>query len=116
MEKINLLLFPKTHKNLNLIHEKDKICIVFYKPSLISGKHRVVIYINKNRKMNWSVIHEKKQVLLLYTTKKIDVFFMEKENFYHLSRNHKKRSLVCGNNSVVIDFHKNKRKKNRIDM
>ena len=44
-------------------------------------------------------------------TTKIGVFYIEKNIIIVFHRTTKKWSLICGNNSVVIDFQKNKNKK-----
>jgi ribosome-associated toxin RatA of RatAB toxin-antitoxin module len=106
-------MFSKNHKNLSQIHEKTQFALFSLtkkKWSLTDGKDSVVIDFKLNWKMNSSIIHGKKDMFCCFNkTTKNEVFYMEKENLYYFSENNKNWSLVRGNNSVDIDFHKKKK-------
>jgi len=62
--------------------------------------------------MNSSIIHGKKDKFCCCNKiTKNEVFYMEIKILYYFSGNNKNWSLVGGNNSVDIDFHKNKKQK-----
>jgi len=131
--EITLLLYISIKKKLNWLHVKNQTIFLFSQiPQKIktntSKKTWFLLFLQNHKK--WSVIHGKDSILIDFhkntkielkcntwkndkfrffsKAKKIEVFYMEKTKLVFSFINLKKWSEIRGNNSVVIDFHKNK--------
>jgi len=111
MEETDLLLFFQNHKKLNQIYEKEFVLFLtkLQKLKCNTWKKSIVIDFNKNTNFKLKCNTRKKDKFCCFNKiTKIEVFYMEEENLYCFLQNHKKRSLLCVNNFVVLDFNKNK--------